>query len=94
MEMRRTIKVSNTLGLHARASAKIVEVVQKYRAELYIKKGDHEVDGSSILTILTLAGTKGSELELRARGEDAPELLDAIEDLFERRFGEDTGEDK
>ena len=77
------------LGLHARASAQIVEVVHKYRSALYIKKGDHEVDGSSILTILTLAGTKGSELELRASGEDAAELLDAIEDLFEQRFGED-----
>jgi len=89
IEIRRTIKVSNTLGLHARASAKIVEVVQKHRSELFIKKGDQEVDGSSILTILTLAGTKGSELALRARGKDAAELLDAIEDLFERRFGED-----
>lgn len=89
MERRRTIKVKNLLGLHARASAKLVEVVDRYHSEIYIKKGDREVDGSSILTILTLAGTRGSTLELRAIGEDAGELLDAIEELFEQRFGED-----
>ena len=89
MEQIRTIKVRNLLGLHARASAKLVEVVDQYHSEIYVRKGDHEVDGSSILTLLTLAGTKGSKLELRAIGEDAAELLNAVEELFEKRFGED-----
>lgn len=89
MEERRTIRVRNALGLHARASAKLVEVIDRYKSEIYIKKGDEEVDGSSVLTLLTLAGTVGSKLELRAVGEDAVELLDAVEDLFEQRFGED-----
>ena len=89
MEERRTIKVKNLLGLHARASAKLVEVVDKYHSEIYVKKGDKEVDGSSILTLLTLAGTKGSTLELRAIGEDARALLDTVEKLFEQKFGED-----
>jgi phosphocarrier protein HPr len=89
MEIRRTVKIKNVLGLHARASAKLVEVVNKYKSDFFIKKGDREVDGSNILTILTLAGTMGSSLELRAVGEDAGELLDAIERLFEQRFGED-----
>lgn len=89
MEKRRTIKVKNLLGLHARASAKLVEVVDQYHSEIYVRKADQEVDGSSILTLLTLAGTKGSKLELRAIGEDAEELLDAVEELFEQRFGED-----
>jgi phosphotransferase system HPr (HPr) family protein len=89
MEIRRTVRIKNLLGLHARASAKLVKVVENYHSEIYIKKGDHEVDGSSILTILTLAGTRGSKLEFRAVGDDAEELLDAIEELFEQRFGED-----
>jgi len=89
MEMRKTIKVKNVLGLHARASARLVEVVGRYKSEIYVKKGNQEVDGSSILTLLSLAGTVGSKLELRAVGEDAGELLDAIEELFEQRFGED-----
>lgn len=75
--------------MHARASAKLVEVVDQYHSEIYVRKGDREVDGSSILTLLTLAGTKGSKLELRAIGEDAEELLNAVEELFEKRFGED-----
>ena len=89
MEIRRTVNIKNFLGLHARASAKLVEVVDRYHSEIYLKKGEREVDGSNILAILTLAGTKGSTLELRAVGEDAGELLDAVEALFERKFGED-----
>jgi phosphotransferase system HPr (HPr) family protein len=89
MEVRRTIRVKNVLGLHARASAKLVEVVDQYNSDIFIKKGDEEVDGSSVLTLLSLAGTAGSTLELRTVGQDARELMDAIEDLFERRFGED-----
>lgn len=89
MERRRTVKIKNILGLHARASAKLVEVVDKYHSEIYVKKDNQEVDGSNILTLLTLAGTRGSTLELRAVGEDAGELLDTIEELFEKRFGED-----
>lgn len=77
------------MGLHARASTKLVEVVNRYKSDIYVKKGDQEVDGSSILTLLSLAGTVGSKLELRAVGDDAGELLDAIEELFEQRFGED-----
>ncbi|MBW2126190.1 MAG: HPr family phosphocarrier protein [Deltaproteobacteria bacterium] len=55
---------------------------------LYLRKDDQEVDGSSILSILTLACPKGTELQVRAVGEDSPQLLEALEQLFEDRFGE------
>ncbi|MBW1729265.1 MAG: HPr family phosphocarrier protein [Deltaproteobacteria bacterium] len=88
MEESKILKVRNNLGLHARAAAKIVELVKRHNSELYLRKDDQEVDGSSILSILTLACPKGTELQVRAVGEDSPQLLEALEQLFEDRFGE------
>ena len=64
------IRIVNDLGLHGRAAAKIVELAGKYNSKLFIKKGDHEVDCTSILSILTLACPKGTEITARAVGED------------------------
>jgi len=80
--------VTNNLGLHARAAAKIVDLVRKHSAELYLRKDDQEVDGSSILSILTLACPKGTEVHVRAVGEDSQKLLEELESLFEGKFGE------
>lgn len=88
MEESKRLKVRNNLGLHARAAAKIVELVKRHNSELYLRKDEQEVDGSSILSILTLACPKGTELQVRAVGDDSPQLLEALEQLFEDRFGE------
>jgi phosphocarrier protein len=63
MELVRQLRITNELGLHARAAAKIVALAAQHKANLHLKKGDHEVDGLSILSILTIACPKGSELE-------------------------------
>lgn len=84
----KTLKVSNSLGLHARAAAKIVELVKQHDSRLYLRKDDQEVDGSSILSILTLACPKGTEVEARAEGKDSERLLEALENLFDDKFGE------
>ena len=76
------------MGLHARAAARIVELAGQYKSKLYFKKDDHEVDGSSILSIITLACEKGTEIQARAVGEDSEELLDKLSRLFKRKFGE------
>ena len=89
MESVRTLKVSNSLGLHARAAAKGVQLADRYAASLAFRKGTREVDGSSILSILTLSCPRGTEVEARAKGDDAPALLNALEELFEQRFGEE-----
>lgn len=89
MESSRTLVVSNSLGLHARAAARIVKVASQYSSRLYLSKGDHEVDGSSILSILTLSSPRGTEIRARAVGEDSLELLDALSDLVARRFEEE-----
>ncbi|RLB10452.1 MAG: HPr family phosphocarrier protein, partial [Deltaproteobacteria bacterium] len=80
---------NNELGLHARAAAKIVEVASKYRSKLYLRKGDQEADGSGILSILTLACPKGTEIEARAVGEDSEAMMEALSDLVNRNFDEE-----
>ena len=88
MELINNLKIVNELGLHARAAARVVELAGQYRSKLFFKKDDHEVDGSSILSILTLACPKGSEIQARIVGEDADELMEKLGELFQKRFGE------
>ena len=88
MELVKKLRITNELGLHARAAAKIVALAAQYKANFHLRKGNHEVDGSSILSILTLACPKGTELEAVAVGEEAQALLEALSDLFAHNFGE------
>lgn len=88
MELVKKLRITNELGLHARAAAKIVALAQQYNSRLFLKKDEQEVDGSSILSILTLACPKGTELEARIIGEDSEVLMGALNDLFEQKFGE------
>ncbi|MBW2610064.1 MAG: HPr family phosphocarrier protein [Deltaproteobacteria bacterium] len=88
MEQIKRLKINNDLGLHGRAAARIVELAGQYSSRLFFKKEDHEVDGSSILSILTLACPKGTEIQAKAVGEDSAELMDRLTELFKQRFGE------
>lgn len=89
MEHKKTLIIQNDLGLHGRAAAKIVELTRKYKSKLFFKKNGHgEVDGSNILSILTLSGSKGTEIEVKAVGEDSEELLEELSMLFDNKFGE------
>ena len=89
MEQVKKLKISNELGLHARAAAKIVALAAQYRSALFLRKDDQEVDGGSILSILALACPKGTEIEVKTLGEDSEALMKAIVVLFERKFGEE-----
>jgi phosphocarrier protein HPr len=88
MELKKKLRIGNDLGLHARAAAKIVALSRGYESELFLSKDDHEVDGGSILSILTLACPKGTEIEVRIVGEDPEELMTKLTALFEQKFGE------
>ncbi|MFO7986050.1 MAG: HPr family phosphocarrier protein [Desulfatiglandaceae bacterium] len=88
METVKTLKIGNSLGLHARAAAKIVELGNRYEARLFLKKDGVEVDGSSILSILTLSCPKGTEMEARTVGGDSGQFMEALSTLFEEKFGE------
>jgi phosphocarrier protein len=88
MQLVKKLKIENELGLHARAAAKIVALAGQYKASLFLRKDEQEVEGSSILSILTLACPRGTELEARVTGEDAETLLSALGALFAQKFGE------
>jgi len=88
VESVRRLKVRNSLGLHARSAAKIVELGRQYDSRLFLKKDDQEVDGSSILSILTLACPKGTQMEARIVGDDSENFMEKLSELFERNFGE------
>ncbi len=87
MEIRR-LKIRNSLGLHARAAAKIVELADRYESNLLLKKDGRQVDGSNILSILTLACPKGTEMEVRIVGEDSEQFMAELDALFQGKFGE------
>ena len=82
----RVVCVLNEQGLHARPAAKLAQTAQKFDAAITIASGTQEVDAKSILDILTLAAGHGTNLELRAKGEDAKCALDALADMFKNRF--------
>ena len=88
MERVRRLKIRNSLGLHARAAAKIVELADRYESELFLRKDGHQVDGSNILSILTLACPKGTDMEVRIIGEDAEQFMTELDALFQGKFGE------
>ena len=88
MELIKLLRIDNELGLHARSAAKIVALAGRYKSYLFLSKNDQEVEGSSILSILSLACPKGTEITARAVGEDSEKLMAALSDLFERKFGE------
>lgn len=88
MEEARSLKVINELGMHARAAGQIVELAKRHGTQLFLKKDGREVDGSSILSILSLACSKGGEIEARAVGGDAKIFMDELETLFKDKFGE------
>ncbi len=88
MELVKKFRIRNNLGLHARAAASIVKVAGRYRSSLSLRKDDMEVDGSSILSILTLACPRGTEVQATIRGEDSEEFMKELSKLFEQRFGE------
>ncbi len=86
----RYIYIRNKLGLHARASAKLVSIASRFSSEITLIKDGIEVNGKSIMGIMMLAACKGTELLLRAEGSDAEEALEAIESLVNDRFGEEA----
>ena len=89
METVGKLKIINDLGLHARAAGKIVDLAKQYRSQLILKKDGQEVDGSSILSILTLSCPKGTEMQARILGVDSEDFMETLSRLFEQRFGEE-----
>jgi phosphocarrier protein NPr len=83
-----TLDVINKLGLHARASGKLIEVTTRYRSSIKIGRGEQLVDAKNIMFLLMLGAGKGSTLRLVVDGADEVEAAQAVQDLFAARFYE------
>ncbi len=87
--IRKTIEIVNKLGMHARPATMIVKAATKYRSDFRIIKDDMEINGKSIMGVMTLAAEFGSELDLIADGPDEEYLIKEITELFASKFGEE-----
>lgn len=87
-ETSRTVTIRNRFGLHARPAAELVKLATRFRADVYVRKDELEVNGKSIMGIMMLAAEHGSSVTIRAEGEDAAAAVDALATLVESRFGE------
>ena len=85
----RTMEIVNKKGLHARATAKLVQCIEKFDAEIFVSRCGEIVNGLSIMGILTLGAGIGSTITIGAKGNEADAALDAIQALVAGRFGED-----
>jgi phosphocarrier protein len=88
--IRRELKVSNRLGLHARATAKLVQLLSGFRSSATLEVRGREVNAKSIMGVMLLAAGPGTEVVLRVEGEDEQAAAEAVVALFERRFDEDS----
>ncbi|MCH8029036.1 MAG: HPr family phosphocarrier protein [Candidatus Dadabacteria bacterium] len=80
--------MKNRLGLHARAAAQLVNVANNFASDITLSKDGYEVNGKSILGVLSLAAIKGTTIQIDASGADAEQVLNEIEELVESGFGE------
>lgn len=86
--LRQKILIVNKLGLHARAAAKLVKIASGFASESKLIRGNRTVNGKSIMGVMMLAASKGTEIELIVEGEDEQEAMTALCDLINNKFGE------
>ncbi|HEX7815341.1 HPr family phosphocarrier protein [Dyella sp.] len=86
--LEKDIVISNKLGLHARASAKLVQLVQSFKSTVWLVSRGREVNAQSIMGVMMLAAGLGTPLTIRADGPDEQNALDAVVALFDRKFDE------
>ena len=79
--------IRNQLGLHARACAMFVKTAAKFRSEVFVSRDDLEVNGKSIMGVMMLAAEEGSTIKVRAEGPDEKEVIAALTELVDGKFG-------
>ena len=82
------LTICNSLGLHARAAAKLVETADRFTSEIFMEKNGHTADAKSVLSLLTLECPMGSKVTVSAEGNDCQLAIDALAELIESKFGE------
>ena len=86
--IKKTITISNKLGLHARASAKLTKLAGSYPCDVWITRGERRVNAKSIMGVMMLAAGIGTEIELETDGEQEAQSMDALIALIDGKFGE------
>jgi phosphocarrier protein len=84
----KAVTIVNKLGLHARAAAKLVTTASSFSSEIDLAKNGQRVNGKSIMGVMMLAASRGTELIIYASGDDEEEAVDSLEKLIANRFGE------
>lgn len=85
----RTVIVQNKAGIHTRPASQIVRAAARFKSDFFIQKDDYEINGKSIIGVMTLAAEQGADLTLYFEGPDEEEAADAVVALFEDGFGEE-----
>jgi len=83
------VTIQNRLGLHARPAMAFVDTASGFSADIRVQKGQQVVDGKSIMQLMMLAATHGTDLVVSAEGDDADEAIAAIQELIDRKFDEE-----
>ncbi|MEK8030747.1 HPr family phosphocarrier protein [Ideonella sp. DXS29W] len=86
--IRRTVTISNKLGLHARASAKLTKLAGSFQCEVFMSRNGRRVNAKSIMGVMMLAAGLGSQVEVETDGSDEQPAMDAIVGLIDDKFGE------
>lgn len=84
----RTVTIVNKLGLHARAAAKFVTLASSFASDIKVARDGQEVNGKSIMGVMMLAASRGTELIIMTQGDDEVEAAESLVSLIENRFGE------
>jgi phosphotransferase system HPr (HPr) family protein len=87
--LKRTVTVANRAGLHARAAVMVVTEARKFDARVVVSKGSQEVEATDVLQMMSLGAAQGEVLSLQGFGQEAQAAVDALEQLFVRKFDED-----
>ncbi len=88
MPLSRTVTIENKLGLHARAATKLVQLAQKFDAEVAIEQGEKTANAESVMALLMLASNQGKEIKVTASGPEAEQAIDAVCELISNKFDE------
>jgi phosphocarrier protein len=89
MSISKDIEIINKLGMHARAAAQFVQLASSFSSHIEIEKDNQRVNGKSIMGVMMLAASKGSNVTLHANGDDEDDSLIKLEELINNRFNED-----
>ena len=83
------VTIQNRLGLHARPAMSFVDIANSFNSQVTVRKGEQAVDGKSIMQMMMLAASQGTQLQLEANGPDATAAIAALKALIDRKFDED-----